>query len=444
MKFFIKTTAIVLLVALALSLTSCFRDESPNSGTAVHSNVATDGAAEQTTQAETEKPTPPEIPIGDEEMSWINLHGNAETVIMTPDEIAAECQRMASESPKINDILSFDLSIRTPDKIRADIEFYGALPTVGYDKDGRLIDEAYKADVMSKRNVDAVGSYPIVRGIVTSRANLRSFPDNKPYRKTADNQYDSIQQTELHYGSPVLVLHKSLDGKYYFVEAYNYKGWVDSTRIAVTDDASLWEKFVYPEEYVRITATSVYLANHEVDMGVKLPLVRDRGDRFDVTVPLRREDGRLAINSQTVRAEYAVIGDLPYTYENFIVQAFKYKGVMYSWGGLDHGVDCSGFISNVMRTFGFMLPRDTKDQQSVVGTAHDVRGKSHGEIAAILAEVNAPTAVYTPGHVLFYLGYDAVTGQYSFIHAPQIGESVSVTTKTDLSAVTYICEFKKR
>ena len=117
---------------------------------------------------------------------------------------------------------------------------------------------------------------------------------------------------------------------------------------------------------------------------------------------------------------------------------------MYSWGGLDHGVDCSGFISNVMRTFGFMLPRDTKDQQNVVGTAQDVKGKGHAEIAAVLAQTDAPTAVYTPGHVMFYLGYDAVTGQYSFIHAPQIGESVSVTTKTDLSAVTYICEFKKR
>lgn len=444
MRFLIKTTAFILLAILAFSMTSCLRDETYIPGTSVNSSATTEDSAEQTAQAETEKPEPPEIPIGEEEMNWINLHGNAKGVIMTPDEIAAECRRLASESPKINDIVSFDVSKRTPDKIRADIEAYGTLPAVGYDRDGRLIDEAYKSDVMGKRNMDAIGNYQVIRGIVTSRANLRSFPDNKPYRKSADNQYDSIQQTELHFATPVIVLHRSLDGKYYFVESYNYKGWVESSRIAVTDDAGLWEKFVAPEEYVRITATSVYLANREVDMGVKLPLVRDRGDRFDVTVPLRREDGKLATNSQTVRAEYAVIGDLPYTYENFIVQAFKYKGVMYSWGGLDHGVDCSGFISNVMRTFGFMLPRDTKDQQNVVGTAHDVRGKSHAEVVATLAEVNAPTAVYTPGHVLFYLGYDAATGQYSFIHAPQIGESVSVTTKTDLSAVTYICEFKKR
>ena len=444
MRFFIKTTAFVLLAALALSMTSCFRDETPSLGGSEQSSTVSDGSAEQTTQAETEKPSHPEVIVGEEEMNWINLHADAEAVIMTETEIAAECERMASESPKINDISSADLATRTPDSIRADIEAYGSLPSVGYDREGRLIDEAYKSEVMSRRNMDAVGKYPVMRGIVTSRANLRSFPDHKPHRKSADNQYDSIQQTELHYATPVLVLHRSFDGKYYFVEAYNYKGWVDSSRIAVTDDAALWESFVSPEEYVRITATSVYLTNREVDMGVKLPLVRDRGDRYDVTVPLRREDGRLAVNYQTVRAEYAVIGDLPYTYENFIVQAFKYKGVMYSWGGLDHGVDCSGFISNVMRTFGFMLPRDTKDQQSVVGTAHDVRGKSHAEIGAILAGTTAPTAVYTPGHVLFYLGYDAVTGQYSFIHAPQIGESVSVTTKTDLSTVTYICEFKKR
>ncbi len=444
MRFIIKTSALFLVFSLMLSMSSCFRDAAHSSGTTVNSGTAAEDTGAQQTQAETEKPTPPEIPVGEEEMNWIDAHVDADAVIMTGHEIAEECRRMAEESPRIYDIFSFDVSEYTPDKIRADIEVYGTLPAVGYDREGRLIDEEHKANVMARRNMDGVGEHPVTRGVVTARANLRSFPDNKPYRKTADNQYDSIQQTELHFATPVLVLHRSLDGKYYFVESYNYKGWVESSRIAVTDDAELWESFTRPEEYVRITATSVYLANREVDMGVKLPLVRDRGDRYDVTIPLRREDGKLVTNYQTVRAQYAVIGDLPYTYKNFIIQAFKYKGIMYSWGGLDHGVDCSGFISNVMRTFGFMLPRDTKDQQSVVGTARDVRGKSHAEIAAVLSGVNAPTAVYTPGHVLFYLGYDTLTGQYSFIHAPQIGESVSVTTKTDLSGITYICEFKNR
>ena len=444
MRYLIKATVFVPLIALMLTMTSCLRDEGGPSSPEGDSSTSLQESAPQSTESETEKPTPPPVVIGEEEMIWIDAHESSGDVIMSAEDIAAECDRMADESPRVYDILSFDTAERTPDKIRADIEAYGAPPAVGYDREGRLIDEAHKSDVMKKRNMEGIGKHPVKRGIVTARANLRSFPDNKPYRKTANNQYDSIQQTELHFATPVLVLHHSLDGKYYFVESYNYKGWVDSTRIAVTDDVKLWESIAKPESYVRITATSVYLANHEVDMGVKLPLLRDRGDRYDVTIPLRRDDGTLATNYQTVRAEYATIGDLTYTYENFIVQAFKYKGVMYSWGGLDHGVDCSGFISNVMRTFGFMLPRDTKDQQSVVGTAQDVRGKSHGEIGAILAETSAPTAVYTPGHVLFYLGYDVTTGQYSFIHAPQIGESVSVTTKTDLSAVTYICEFKNR
>ena len=61
----------------------------------------------------------------------------------------------------------------------------------------------------------------------------------------------------------------------------------------------------------------------------------------------------------------------------------------------------------------------------------------HADIAAQL-DFSAPAAVYYPGHTLLYIGHDIDNNLYYFIHAPQIGEKVCVTTKSDLTGMTYI------
>ncbi len=443
MKSF-RITAVLAVTIISLLLTSCLRDDG-----IVSTSPVTDGeSVSDTVQSEemsTKADTLPESEDAEEELSesvlmWINRHDSPKDVIMTPDEIRVENARMFEASDRLRDLMG-EVQV-SAQELREDISMYGDVPGGRYDSDGSLISDEHRHSV---RENMAQGSIPesltVKLGIVTARANLRAFPDDKPYRKSPDNPYDSIQQTELHVASPVWVLHTSLDGEYHFVRAYNYSGWVKSDSIALTDDVSLWRYFAEPDSYVRITGVGVYLGNCEIDMGVRLPLADDRGDRYYVHVPARDTEGTLCCRELTVSARYAVVGDLPYTYENFIKQAFRYEGVMYSWGGLDTGVDCSGFIGNVMRTFGFMLPRDTRHQEYVVGISRDVRGKSHDELGAILQELGTPTAVYYPGHVLFYLGHNSHDGLYYFIHAPQMGEAVGVTSKSDLSGMTCISVF---
>lgn len=439
--------AVVAIILVLLFLTSCLRDEGAVEIPTVPDHTQPTGSVLESVQTDGETSLESDeqsYQVSEAEKMWLDIHSDACAVILTEDEIKEENLRLLAESEKLLDVTDFKQTVKG-EAISAAIGGYGEHPPHGYDKDGTAIDDTHRSHVSDNRALDEIAAEVSVRrAIITSRANLRSFPDHKPYYRDPKDPYDSIQQTELHLGAPVWVLHSSRDGEYLFVSAYHYSGWVKESCVSVTDDDALWNSFASPESFVTVLEPSITVMGEVADMGVCFPLVASKDGVHTVTVPVRDSQGILTTAEADIPSSSVCVGRLPYTYENFIRQAFRYEGVMYSWGGLDEGVDCSGYISNVMRTFGFMLPRDTKHQESVVGTAQDVRGKSHEEKAALLDEVKAPTAVYYPGHVLFYLGYVEDEGKYYFIHAPRIGEAVSVTTKTDLSGMTYICEFKAK
>lgn len=435
---------------MLVSLTSCLRDADDIPRAEHHSSAAEETFdSEKRTEDDGEKEPvimpdkiPPAENITTEMRHYLDAYGDVERVILNAEQINAENARMLASATTLADILNVKRTY-TDAELTFEIEKYTKPALPAYDEEDKAITSEHFDLVWDNRNLSQIEKSNTVRlGVVTSRANLRSLPDDLPYYRTPDDLYDKLQQTELHVASPVWILHESSDGKYFFVRAYNYAGWVDVRDVAVCDNEELWLSYVNPEKYARITETSVRLGGEEIDMGVKLPLMKDDGETLTVRIPVRNNEGKLVGQNVTLFAKNACIGDLPYTYKNFIIQAFKYKGISYSWGGRDTGVDCSGFISNVMRTFGFMLPRDTSAQESVVGSRIDVRGKHHADIAPLLTATKEPTAVYFKGHVLFYLGYAAEEGKYYFIHAPKIGETVSVVTKTSLAGMTYIGEFK--
>ena len=106
--------------------------------------------------------------------------------------------------------------------------------------------------------------------------------------------------------------------------------------------------------------------------------------------------------------------------ENYYRQAFLYLGTYYGWGGSSGGVDCSGFVCAVFRTFGIYLPRNTGEQSKYAGKLLPLTENPSG----VLDTVRKPAAVYRPGHVMLYLGKK--DGTHYIIHAPQGGEQVCV------------------
>lgn len=89
----------------------------------------------------------------------------------------------------------------------------------------------------------------------------------------------------------------------------------------------------------------------------------------------------------TVTRELSTSGMSP-----VIVEAKKYLGTPYVWGGTDpSGLDCSGLTTMAYRGVGITLPRSST-QQSTVGTKVSRAAARPGDI------------IWVPGHVSLYMG----------------------------------------
>src|SRR5690606_37841804 len=99
-------------------------------------------------------------------------------------------------------------------------------------------------------------------------------------------------------------------------------------------------------------------------------------------------------------------GYLPLTKANLVRQAFKFLGERYGWGHRYNGRDCSGFVSEVLRSFGLVIPRNTGAQASspALGGTVVEPGMGHEERLRLLAQAGVGDLLYVPGHVMMVIG----------------------------------------
>ena len=87
-------------------------------------------------------------------------------------------------------------------------------------------------------------------------------------------------------------------------------------------------------------------------------------------------------------------------------QAFKFLGERYGWGHSYNGRDCSGFVSEVYRSMGVELPRNTRDQSVSPALNHVTFGEEDGPgpRKAAVDSLQAGDLIYIPGHVMMMIG----------------------------------------
>ncbi len=358
---------------------------------------------------------------------WTGRLRDADRVVLDADAIAAHNARMRRLDPSLHDIEHLPPTLDAG-QVQAWIEAASPRPTsVLYDEAGdqgsaRAIDKLVNA-------LDFKGIPPVQvtrYGMVVRRADLRTFPTHlRVFSTPGDRDIDRFQETALFPGTPVAVVHRSRDRRWLFVLGETYAAWIEADAVAFGDKAEIFAHtrripfVVVTGAQVRTVHTPERPEVSEVvlDMGVRLPLAswpaneplngQHPGFGHAVELPVRGEDGMLEFVPALIPHSADVAHDyLPLTKANLIDQAFKFLGERYGWGHRYNGRDCSGFVSEVLRSFGLVLPRNTSAQSRSPGLDGVALGPDtgHDERLRVLGESEVGDLLFLPGHVMMVIG----------------------------------------
>ncbi len=286
-------------------------------------------------------------------------------------------------------------------------------------------------NILNNRNIDKIQDQKtITKGIIVKRANLRSFPTETSIYTDEKKAFDRFQESELHVNTQVLIIHESKDGIWNFVISSFYAGWVKKENIAIATSKDI-DFFIKNNSFGVITESMIKVEDTILDMSVCLPYIGETEKGYNLILPKRKENGYIAKKQIIIEKDKAHIGYLPYTAENVSTQALRYEGVNYSWGGKDIGVDCSSFVKNIYKCFGFDFPRNTSSQEKSVGQIILLNNKTAIKKLELIKN-NYPSLLYQQGHVMLYLGKK--DNKYYIIHASSKEMKVVLSELTESSS----------
>ena len=385
-------------------------------------------------------PRAPEIPphgvigVTDAQLDpqyWVR-HGASSHIVLDESAIEAQNAKLKQLDRSVHDLEKLPRTM-TASEVRAWIAKISERPEDPlYDDQGKAVPanalDALEADL----NLAAIPATQATRfGLVVRRAALRTFPTMYRVFSEPDDgtDIDRFQEDALFAGTPVAILHRSRDGQWLFVVSPLYAAWIDERFVG---EGTADEVFAYTrkEPYVVVTGARAHtvftperpeVSELALEMGQRLPLLTDwPADKpvngqsaytsYIVELPMRSvDDGSLHFTPALLQKNSDVAEDyLPLTRANLIRQSFKFLGERYGWGHSYNSRDCSGFVSEVYRSFGVQLPRNTRDQgvspalNRIAFTADD----DHDKRLAVLREAQVGDLIYIPGHVMMVIGQD--------------------------------------
>lgn len=317
------------------------------------------------------------------------------------------------------------------DAIRARIQALSKRPTETWFKNAtQAVSDAEIDAWMDNMSLDTIeASDDRMFGLVVARADLRRLPTGqRVFERGGSLDIDRLQESALFPGTPVAVLHESRDTQWLFVQSENYAAWIRAEAVGI---ASRDEVMGYAERQPRrfisgsqvrtvFQPESTEVSEKVLDMGSSFPLLADwplskpvngQGSlgAWVVELPLRSASGILHFKPALIpKSADTAPAPLAASRHSVIRQSFKFQGERYGWGHGYHGRDCSGFVSEVYRSLGIVLPRNTGDQQrsrSFERIAFDP-GMARAQRIERLKTLQIGDLVYIPGHVMLVVGRD--------------------------------------
>jgi cell wall-associated NlpC family hydrolase len=371
---------------------------------------------------------------------WIGRLADPDRVLMDPVAIAAQNARLVAREDSMLDLRALPSRL-SRDDVHARIRDLSSRPsTARFDVEGGALAESDWTGLEESLALDAIPASIEPRfGLVVARADLRTYPTTRRvFSRQGDSDIDRFQESALFPGTPVAVLHTSSDGDWLFVASPRYQAWIERRFVAEGPRAAVFGYLdrarAAPRRVVTggkvhtvFTPEAPRVSDLQLEMGVAVPLADVQPDRlvngqhpytsWIVELPVREADGSLAFSPALLpRIEDTAADVLPLTPANLVRQGFKFLGERYGWGHSYDARDCSGFVSEVYRSMGVQLPRNTSDQGTTDAfsrTAFDADSTVEARMAAVEA-LEVGDLVYIPGHVMMVIG--RVDGHPYVIH----------------------------
>lgn len=356
---------------------------------------------------------------------------------LSPEAITALNSRNLASDEHLHDLAQFPDSLPR-DKVLALLDGVSSPPSgARFFADGRRLGEDdYARLLKTVRRGDLDESVPVRWGLVVRRASMRSFPTReRVLRDPAEQDLDRFQETGVFPGQVVALLHESADGNWWFAVNYHYAAWLPKIAVAEGGRDRVFEwhrrepRLVVTGAQVRTNFNPVEPRTSEVwlDMGTSLPLMdaAEVGHNVHgqnpyashlVELPVRSAKGRLDFQPALVaRGRDVHIGTLEYRPSTLLRQSFKFLGERYGWGHDYNARDCTGFVGEIYKTVGILMPRNSGQQgRSPFAPTEFFEPGSDPRRQRGLARLRVGDLLYIPGHVMMYIG--SVDGEPYVIH----------------------------
>ena len=346
---------------------------------------------------------------------WIKRIPDAQKTILSTEQIREANAKALKADTRLTDIFSAECLDRS-----YIVELFSTIRSQF--REGTYVDHTNRpvsSDLLEKffLQMDECGipaKIEPVFGLITRVTELRELPTEEVMMgKPDDIAFDLLQYARLECGTPVRILHYSANREWTLVQTNFAAGWIRTLDMAIGDCQSIFQFDAAFPLVITGEHADVYLdENYTIfaallPMGAKLPLNAAGGPGYKVSFPIRDSNTKLKIITGFIKkAEDVHVGYLPYTYENTLRQAFKLRGQPYGWGGLFGGRDCSRFIRDIFRCFGFNMPANSFRQANFVPDRKKNVSelKSREKMEALELYENRPSLLYLKGHIMLYLG----------------------------------------
>ncbi|MFC4765380.1 C40 family peptidase [Dyella koreensis] len=388
-------------------------------------------------------PVPPSGVIGVTQQQldpefWVRQASQPDTVVLSADAMAAQNARLLKIDPTMHDLHALPATLG-----RAQVLEWingiskrpkGAL----FDVDGKPVPVATLDALGANLALNRVPERQATRyGMVVRRADLRAFPTAlRVFSSKGDTDIDRFQESAEFPGTPVVIAHTSNDGQWLFVVSPRYAAWMAREDVAEGTAAQVFgyaDKAPYrvitgATERTVFTREQPGVSQLQLDMGVRLPLATGLAPdqpvngqsgytSYPIELPLRADDGRLSFMPALLQHNTDTAPDyLPLTRANIIRQAFKFLGERYGWGHAYDARDCSGFTSDVYRSMGVQMPRNTSGQGVSPALDHTLftAADDHAKRESAIDVLEVGDLIYIPGHVMMMIG--RIDGEPYVIH----------------------------